>query len=82
MTTTRVVIGRYFGDDSTDELRQADDGSYFLPKFIRDRDMDLALTPEQAMEWCDLMKKHGDVYRGVSSWPVKDTCNTSERTAT
>ena len=67
-----VVIGRYFGNDSTQELLQDDEGSYLMRTFVRDRDLDRPATGAEAMAWIEHMKRNGGtVYRDVTSWPVR-----------
>ena len=68
-----ILIGRYFGNDSTQELHQDDDdGSYSMRTFIRDRDLDRPATTAEAMAWYEHMRRNGGaVYREVTGWPAK-----------
>jgi len=67
-----TVIARLTGNDSMHELVHEDDGRSVMHTFVRDRDMDRELTPEEAGEWCDTVQRcGGTVNRRITSWPVK-----------
>lgn len=67
-----VLIARLTGNDSMHELVREDDGRNVMHTYIRDRDMDRELTPEEAGEWCDTVRRcHGTVNRRSASWPAK-----------
>ena len=63
-----VVVGRYCGSDSIVELLQEGDGTYTMTSFFRDWDMDRTVSPQEAGEWVDHIRRSGgQVYHGVSS---------------
>ncbi len=67
-----IIIGRYYGNDSTQELCQDEDGSYCMRTFVRDRDLDRSVTTEEAMAWAEHMKANGGtLYRELTGWRVK-----------
>ena len=62
-----TVVGRYHGNDSTQELHHDDDGSYSMRTFIRDRDLDRVVTREAAGEWVDMVRRQGGALYGAHS---------------
>ena len=67
-----VLIARLTGNDSMHELVREDDGRNVMHTYIRDRLMDRELTPEEAGEWRDTVRRcGGTVNRRITSWPVK-----------
>ena len=76
MTT---VVGRMFGNETMQELRQREDGAYVMRTFHVDPLAEREVTTAEAGEWVDTMRCHGGaVYRNITGWPAKDAAPPAE----
>ena len=67
-----TVVGRLFGNETMQELRQREDGAYVMRTFNVDHDSNRVVSMAEAGEWVDTMRCHGGaVYRNITGWPAK-----------
>ena len=67
-----ILIARWCGSDSIQELHCDDDGGYHMETFLRERDCDRKVTTQEAGEWLEYMKRcGGTVLRHITGWPEK-----------
>ena len=55
----RPAVATWMGWDAVQELRQREDGAYYMVTYVHDADMDRDVTRREAGEWVDMARKHG-----------------------